>query len=89
MSGVHHDLAPVGCLHVLFTGIKPAAIVTGHLSVAKRPGRDIFVAETHVVHPGRNGPLNSIPWERPRQGIEHYGCRHRLATRTAELTMKK
>jgi len=41
--------------------------------------------DTHVVYPGKDGPLSSLRWEVQRESIEDYEYLHLLVTKTAAL----
>jgi len=41
--------------------------------------------DTHVIYPGKEGPLDSIRWEIQRESIEDYEYLHLLAAKTAEV----
>jgi hypothetical protein len=41
--------------------------------------------DTHIIYPGRKGPLSSIRWEIQRESVEDFEYLHLLATETAKL----
>ena len=41
--------------------------------------------DTHVIYPGKDGPLSSLRWEIQRESIEDYEYLHLLMTKTAAL----
>ena len=41
--------------------------------------------DTHVIYPGKSGPLSSLRWEIQRESIEDYEYLHLLMTKTAAL----
>jgi len=41
--------------------------------------------DTHVIYPGKDGPLSSLRWEIQRESIEDYEYLHLLVTKTAAL----
>ncbi len=47
--------------------------------------KDLPPGDTHVVYPGRDGPLSSIRWEIQRESAEDFEYLHLLATKTAQL----
>ena len=49
------------------------------------PGDRLPPGDTHVIYPGKDGPLDSIRWEIQLQSIEDYEYLHLLAAKTAEV----
>jgi len=44
--------------------------------------------DTHVVYPGKEGPLSSTRWEIQRESVEDFEYLHLLATKTAALKQR-
>jgi hypothetical protein len=49
------------------------------------PSKELPPGDTHVIYPGREGPLNSIRWEIERDSVEDFEYLHLLVEKTAAL----
>ena len=49
------------------------------------PSKELPPGDTHVIYPGRAGPLNSIRWEIERESAEDFEYLHLLAAKTEAL----